>query len=186
VNLKILGRRKVLVGALVAATLMGVTTASIALASGKPAIQRAHPGSISSFSVDPPLTAVYLANNKGDFKNPSTTLIPILGMSVKFKVGHRAQLIMHFTDEAGCLSRVAGHWCVVEILVDGVEAAPGDSLDYAIDSSDGSGMFKWIGAALNRNTTVAAGAHTVTVVYAPRFKGDTAWTGENSLEVWVF
>jgi hypothetical protein len=93
---------------------------------------------------------------------------------------------MHFTDEAGCAGPKAGDWCDVEILVDGHEAAPGAGTDYAIDTSDGSGSFKWIGAGLNRNKTVAAGTHTVTVVFAPVFSGDTAWSGENSLEVWVF
>jgi hypothetical protein len=93
---------------------------------------------------------------------------------------------MHFTDEAGCAGPTAGQWCDVEILVDGHEARPGAGTDYAIDTSDGSGGFKWIGGALNRNATVAAGKHTVTVVFAPVFSGDTAWSGENSLEVWVF
>jgi hypothetical protein len=185
VTLKILGRRRVLVGALAAATLMGVTSASVAWASGRPATQQAHPGSISSFSAGAP-TAVYLANNSADVTSTSTTLTKIHGMSVTFKVGHRARVLMHFTDEAGCASTTAGQWCDVEILVDGHEAAPGAGTDYAIDTSDGSGSFKWIGAGLNRNKTVSAGTHTVSVVFAPVQPGATAWSGENSLEVWVF
>jgi hypothetical protein len=185
VNVKILGRRRVLVGALAAATLMGVTTASVALASGKPAIQRAHPGSISSVSFGAP-TAVFVANNSGDVTSTAQKLVPIPGMSVTFTVRHRAHLLMHFTDEAGCASKTAGQWCDVEILVDGKEAPPGAGTDYAIDTSDGSGGFKWIGAALNRNKIVAPGTHTVTVVFRPVFTGSTAWSGENSLEVWVF
>jgi hypothetical protein len=185
VNLKMLRQRRVLVGALAVATLMGVTTASVASASGRPATQRAHSGSISRFSAGTP-TAVYVATNSGDITNTSTTLTPIPGMSVTFKVSHNARVLMHFTDEAGCAGPTAGDWCDVEILVDGVEASPGAGTDYAIDTSDGSGTFKWIGAGLNRKRSVVAGTHTVRVVFAPVFSGDTAWSGENSLEVWVF
>jgi hypothetical protein len=185
VTLKILGRRRVLVGVLAAATVMGVTTASVASASGRPATQRPHSGSISRSSFGAP-TAVYIAGNSADVTSTSTTLTPIPGMSVTFTVGHKARLLMHFTDEAGCAGPTAGRWCDAEILVDGVEAPPGAGTDYAIDTSDGSGTFKWIGAGLNRNKKVAAGTHTVRVVFAPVFSGDTAWSGENSLEVWVF
>jgi hypothetical protein len=186
VTLKILGRRRVLVGVLAAAALLVGTTASVASASGGPATQRPHPGSISSISLFGPPTAVYIAGNSGDAKSTSTTLTTIPGMSLKFTVGHNARLLMHFTDEAGCAGPTAGDWCDVEILVDGVEAPPGAGTDYAIDTSDGSGGFKWVGAGLNRNKKVAAGTHTVSVVFAPVFSGDTAWSGENSLEVWVF
>lgn len=185
-TLKILGRRRVLVGALAAATLMGVTTATVASASGRTATQRAHPGSISRFTLFGAPTQVHVANNSADVRSTSTTLTTIPGMSVTFTVGHRALVLMHFTDEAGCAGPTGGQWCDVEILVDGVEAAPGAGTDYAIDTSDGSGAFKWIGGALNRNKIVAAGTHTVRVVFAPVFSGDTAWSGENSLEVWVF
>jgi len=185
VTLKILGRRRVLVGALAAATLMGVTAASVASASGTTATQRVHPGSISSFRLGAP-TAVYVANNSADVTNNSTTLKTIPGMVVTFKVRHRARVLMHFTDEAGCRGKIAGDWCVVEIVVNNVEAAPGAGRDYAIDTSDGSGGFKWIGAGLNRNRIVRPGTYTVRVVFAPAFSGNTAWSGENSLEVWVF
>jgi len=186
VTLKMLGRRRVLVGALAAATLMGVTTASVASASGRTATQRAHPGSISSVRFSGAPTAVFVANNSGDVTSTSQTLTTIPGMSVTFRLGHRAHVLAHFTDEAGCSGTTAGHWCDVEILIDNKEMAPGAGTDYAIDTSDGSGTFKWIGGALNRNILVAAGTHTVRVVFAPVFSGDTAWSGENSLEVWTF
>jgi hypothetical protein len=186
VTLKILGRRRVLVGALVAAILLGVTSASVASASGRTPTQRAHPGSISHSALFGPPTAVFIAGNSADVTSTSTTLTAIPGMSLTFTVSHPARLLMHFTDEAGCAGPTAGNWCDVEILVDGVEAPPGAGTDYAIDTSDGSGTFKWVGGALNRNKKVAAGTHTVKVVFAPVFSGDTAWSGENSLEVWVF
>ena len=180
-------RRRALVGVLAGATLMGITTASVAQASGGPAhTQRVHSGSTFSFKAGGAPTAVYATNNSANNSSSSLTLTQIPGMSVTFTVNHRAHVLMHFTDEAGCAGTTAGNWCDVEILVDGVEAAPGDGTDYAIDTSDGTGTFKWVGAALNRNITVAAGTHTVQVMYAPVFSGDTVWSGENSLEVWVF
>ena len=185
-SLKILGRRRVLVAALAAATLLGVTTASVASASGRTPTQRAHPGSISSFALFGAPTAVFVANNSADVTSTSQTLTAIPGMSVTFTVGHRAHVLAHFTDEAGCSGPTAGHWCDVEILIDNKEMAPGAGTDYAIDTSDGSGTFKWVGGGLNRNILLAAGTHTVKVVFAPVFSGDTAWSGENSLEVWVF
>lgn len=184
-TMKIPGRKRVLVGVLAAAALLVGTTASVASASGGPATQRPHPGSISGFSAVTP-TQILVRNNSANETSTSTTLTAIPGMSATFKVGHRARVLMHFTDEAGCSGPTAGQWCDVEILVDGVEAAPGDGTDYAIDTSDGSRTFKWIGAGLNRNITVAAGTHTVRVMFAPVFSGDTAWSGENNLEVWVF
>lgn len=182
-------RRRVLVGALAATTLMGITSASVAWASGGPshATQRpANAGRIFSFKAGGAPTAVYGANNSVNESSTALTPTVIPGMTVKFTVNHKARVLMHFTDEAGCAGTTAGDWCTAEILVDGVEAAPGDGTDYAIDTSDGSGGFKWVGAAMNRDITVAAGTHTVQVVYLPAQSGNTVWSGENNLEVWVF
>jgi hypothetical protein len=182
-----LGRRRVLLGALAAAIIAagGITT-SVASASGRTTTQRAHPGSVSNATVGAP-TAVFVKTNSADITSTSTTLTAIPHMSVTFTVGRPFQLIMNFTDEAGCSGTTAGDWCDVEILVDGVEALPGAGSDYAIDTSDGTGTFKWIGAGLDRSKfNIPAGTHTVSVVFAPVFSGDTAWSGENQLEVWVF
>lgn len=182
-------RGRLLVGTLAAATLMGLTTASVAWASGassNPTRQTNNAGRIFQFKAGGAPTAVYIANNSFNQSSNSTTPTLIPGMQVTFTVNHRAHVLMHFNDEAGCAGPTAGDWCTAEILVDGVEAAPGDGTDYAIDTSDGSGGFKWVGASVNRNITVSAGTHTVQVVYLPAQSGQTVWSGENNLEVWVF
>jgi hypothetical protein len=168
----------------VGAMLLVVTTVAVA-ASSQQVRQHSQPSQPNIVQASAP-TQVRVATNPLDFTTTATSLTLIPGMKITFTVAHSAKVIMHFTDEAGCLSSTAGHWCDVEILMDGVEAAPGAGTDYAIDTSDGSGAYRWIGGALNRLATVAAGTHTVTVVGEPVFSGDTLWTGENDLEVWVF
>jgi hypothetical protein len=177
-------RRTLLVASAVVAL---VATTSAVVAASSRQHQPRNGGHSSSLSISAPTpTQVRVATNPDDFTTTSNTGVLIPGMSVTFTVNHRARVLMHFTDEAGCLSTSSGDWCDAEILVDGVEAKPGAGTDYAIDTSDGSGAYRWIGGALNRVATVAAGTHTVQVIGLAVFAGDTFWSGENDLEVWIF
>lgn len=178
-------RRNVVLAVTVAGIMLAVTSVTIAAASQLQRPNGSSRGSsltVSAGSHD----AVHVATNPSDFTTTSLTPVLIPGMSITFTVRHRARVIMHFTDEAGCLSTTSQHWCAAMILVDGVEASPGTGTDDAIDTSDGSGAYRWVGAAINRVAVVAKGTHTVTVVGQPVFAGDTFWSGENDLEVWVF
>jgi hypothetical protein len=182
-SMPVIKRRITIIVGVVAAIIVA-TTASVAAGSH---LQQggSGPGTHQSISAATP-TAVRVVTSTADFTTTSNTLVLIPSMTIKFTVGHTARLLMHFTDEAGCLSTTSGHWCTVEILVDGIEAAPAAGSDYAIDTSDGSGAYRWIGGALNRAIAVLAGTHTVTVEGFAVFSGDTFWSGENNLEVWIF
>jgi hypothetical protein len=132
------------------------------------------------------------ASDFNDTSNSSTTLSLIPGMHTTISVpsGRRALLDIRFSAETMCSGGdVNPNWCIAEILVDGVEAAPGDGTDYALDSTDNGSetTASWEGHAMERVIVVGPGNHKVTVIGGVTDFGGTGtqtfWTGERTLVV---
>jgi hypothetical protein len=134
---------------------------------------------------------VVRASDFNDTSNSSTSLSLIPGMSAKVTVParHRALFDMRFSAEISCTGGTSPDWCIAEILVDGVEAAPGDGTDMAIDSTDNGteSLASWEGHAMERVAIVGPGSHIVTVIGGVTDFGNsgtmTFWTGERTLVV---
>lgn len=134
---------------------------------------------------------VVRASDFNDTSNSSTSLSLVPGMSAKVTVppGRRALLDMRFSAEISCSGGTNSDWCIAEILVDGVEAAPGDGTDMAIDSTDNAteSLASWEGHAMERVAIVGPGSHTVTVIGGVTDFDATGtqifWTGERTLVV---
>lgn len=135
---------------------------------------------------------VAATSDVNDTSASTTTLTQLPGMRVKITVpaGQRALLDARFSAETSCSGGGTDqNWCIAEILVDGVEAHPGDGSDFAIDSTNqgANTVANWQGHAMERLITVGAGTHIVTVVGSVTDFGATGsqvfWTGERSLVV---
>jgi len=139
------------------------------------------------------ISKVAVATSAGNDISTSTkidTLLP--GMSVRITVParHKALLISRFSAESACYGGDANpNWCIAKVLVDGVEASPGDGSDFAFDSTDNGteSSTSWESHALERASIVGPGVHTVKVVGAVTDFGGTGaqvfWTGERTLVV---
>lgn len=188
----------------VVTSLAALSVLSVGLGAGVAGAQAAeghHPAQVTG-AVSPDTNTATAAGGiskvtvaTSDFNDTSastTTLTPLPGMVAKISVpaGKRALLMARFTAETSCSGGgTTGNWCIAEILVDGVEAHPGDGSDYAMDSTNNGANSEenWQGHALDRSIVVGPGTHTVTVLGAVTDFGGTGtqifWTGERSLTV---
>lgn len=96
---------------------------------------------------------------------------------------NKARIVARFSGESNCQGE-AGSWCILRILVDGVEMNPvGPSGGFAFDSPGDT----WSGIALERTSKVLGpGTHTVTVEGALG-QFSTEWYLDDwqlSLELW--
>ena len=98
--------------------------------------------------------------------------------------------MIRFSAETACYEGgTSPNWCVVEVLVDGNEAAPGDGVDFAMDSTDNGteSRASWESHSTDRSILVGEGSHLVQVVgYLTDFGGTGTqlfWTGERSMTV---
>jgi hypothetical protein len=124
-----------------------------------------------------------------DFTTSSTTFAAVPGMSTSITVpaGHTSILDMRFSAETQCTtgSSTVG-WCIVRILVDGVEANPAEGTDFAFDSTyNGTAVTDaWQSNALERVSQVlGGGTHRVVVQWATTDPTITAWLGEMNLTI---
>lgn len=136
------------------------------------------------------VTAVSVATDAPNQTTTSTTYVDMPGMQTTITVPStyaKGGLIMaRFSAESGCYGAgTAGNWCTARILVDGVEASPGDGTDYAFDTSTGTSSINWGGHSMDRSIHVGPGPHQVDVQWAVTnfTSGTTFWTGERSLTV---
>ena len=139
------------------------------------------------------VSAVVVATSDLNDTSTSTTNATVLpGMSAHVRVpaGRRALLMVRFSAETACYGGgTRSNWCIVEVLVDGVEAAPGDGADFALDSTDSGteGFGSWESHSTDRSIVVGEGSHTVEVVgYVTDFDAtgqQVFWTGERSMTV---
>jgi len=139
------------------------------------------------------VSAVAVATSDfNDVSNSSTTLNLIPGMKTRIFVptGTQALLDIRFSAETACYGGgTSPNWCVAEILVDGVEASPGDGTDFALDSTDNGteSSASWESHAMERAIVVGEGFHVVKVIGGVTdFTGSgtqTFWTGERTLVV---
>lgn len=138
------------------------------------------------------ISAVSVATDSPNHTTMSPTLIQMPGMATTVFVpfGHRALLLARFSAESACYGGgQRSNWCVAEIVVDGHEAAPGDGMDYAFDSTAGGTQRSdaWQGHSMDRSILVGPGFHRVQVLEAVtdfgHLKNQTFWTGERSLTV---
>jgi hypothetical protein len=182
--------RKLAVVAAIAGAVLGA--ASVAVATGAHGQKvGAAPQSSLSAKAGAVSAVVVRASDFNDTSNSSTILSQLPGMkaSVSVPKGRRALLDMRFSAETACYGGTSSDWCVAEILVDGVEAAPGDGRDMAIDSTDNSSetFGSWEGHAMERVIVVGPGRHVVTVVGSVTdfnaTGSQTFWTGERTLVI---
>jgi hypothetical protein len=133
------------------------------------------------------ITQVKVATDAPNATTGLTTLSQAPGMKVTISVPatytNGALILARFSAESGCVGAPAGSWCIAEIFVDGVEAAPGDGSDYAFDTSTGASTYQWGGHSMDRSIVVKPGTHTVSVMWSVLTSGLTFWTGERSLIV---
>jgi hypothetical protein len=185
------GRRLAVVAA-IAGAVLGAT--SVAVAGNLHHGQKvgASPQTSLGAKAGPVSQVVVRASDFNDTSNSSTTLSLIPGMSaatVTVPRGRRALLDIRFSAEISCSGGTSSDWCIAEILVDGIEAAPGDGSDYAIDSTDNSteSVASWEGHAMERVAIVGPGTHTVRVIGGVTDFNSTGsmvfWTGERTLVI---
>jgi hypothetical protein len=135
------------------------------------------------------ITAVAVTNSAPNSTVASTTTLTLLpGMTLRVtNPGPGNQLLLaRFSAESACYSSsTASNWCVAEILVDGVEASPGDGTDMAFDSTESGHALStsWEAHAMDRAAIIAPGVHVVSVYGRTLSPGATFWTGERSLIV---
>ena len=133
------------------------------------------------------ITLVKVATDSPNATTTSTTLSQTPGMKLTISVPatytNGALILARFSAESGCIGGSAATWCIAEILVDGVEAAPGDGADMAFDTSNGGTTYNWGAHSMDRSIVVKPGIHTVQVMWRVLTIGMTFWTGERSLIV---
>jgi hypothetical protein len=184
------GRRLVVVAAILG-LVVGAATVAVAagvhhgqnLGASPNSSLAAHAGAVSAVAV--------AASDFNDISNSSTTLSLVPGMKTTISVpaGRRALLDIRFSAETACYGGTSSDWCIAEILVDGVEASPGDGRDYALDSTDNSTETgaSWEGHAMERVIVVGPGRHVVKVIGGVTdfnaTGSQTFWTGERTLVV---
>ena len=113
-------------------------------------------------------------------------LVALPGASASVNVPATSDLLITFSAESACYNGGAGNdsWCEVQVLVDGTAAGP-DPGNAAFDSQDGTGTVEtessWESHSIQRVAdNVAAGNHTITVMYGPGFG-----TADFRLDDWV-
>ena len=123
-------------------------------------------------------------NSTTFFHITSFNYIDLTSTTIDIPAGiHQARIVARFSGESNCQG-LGGSYCILRILVDGVEINPvGPPGGYAFDSSGD----RWSGNALERTSNVLLpGTHTVTVQGAlGQFA--TSWFLDDwqlSLEVW--
>jgi hypothetical protein len=139
------------------------------------------------------VSAVVVATSDVNDVGTSTTtpeLLPGMRARIRVPAGRRALLMVRFSAETACYQGGTNpNWCVVEVLVDGNEAAPGDGIDFALDSTDNGTETgaSWESHSTDRSILVGEGPHLVQVVgYVTDFGGTGTqlfWTGERSMTV---
>jgi len=135
------------------------------------------------------ITAVAVTNSAPNSTVASTTTLTLLpGMTLRVtNPGPGNQLLLaRFSAESACYSSsTASNWCVAEILVDGVEASPGDGTDMSFDSTESGHALStsWEAHAMDRAAIIVPGVHVVSVYGRTLSSGATFWTGERSLIV---
>jgi hypothetical protein len=147
--------------------------------------------STASTSTGKAVSQVIAVTDSPNVTTTSTSYVAMPGMSALVTVPSThpagAQLTISFADESACYGGTRSNWCSVIVVVDGVEAAPGDGTDYAFDGSDGAGCCEWRGLSLIRIANVGVGTHSVVVEWAVVGGGGTvtltAWSGERTLVI---
>lgn len=136
-----------------------------------------------------PIKAVKVVSQDSDMTTTSTTFATVPGMSTTVTVPalHTSCFLMRFSAETECVTSSGTFgWCIVRILVDGVEAFPGAGTDFAFDSTyNGTATTDaWQSNSLDRSVAgVTSGSHTVVVQWATTDPSITAWLGEMSLTI---
>jgi len=84
------------------------------------------------------------------------------GTSLTVKTPVPARLAIFLNAECAVSAPDTNTWLQLDILVDGVEAAPTNGVGNAFCTSDGSaGLDHWITAVSDASVDVAAGSHTI-------------------------
>jgi hypothetical protein len=169
-----------------------LTAASAASASPRPhpaqgPMGPAGPQTVSTLTCGA-VKGVKVVRQDVDITTSSTTLSAVPGMTTSVTVpsGTSGCLLMRFSAETQCTTSSGTFgWCVVIILVDGVEAFPGAGTDFAFDSTyNGTAVTDaWQSNSMDRSIRVGAGTHTIVVEWATTDPSITAWLGEMSLTV---
>jgi hypothetical protein len=110
------------------------------------------------------------------------------GTSFTVRTPFAARLAIFLNAECAVGAPDTNTWLQLDILVDGVEAAPTDGTGNAFCTSDGTAVTDhWITAASDASVDVAAGSHTIQLRGALTLDGpdDYWWIGDLSLIVIV-
>lgn len=123
-----------------------------------------------------------------DTTTTSTSFVNLTSTTVNVASNHREFLDIRFSGESACTGGDAGFfdYCIVRILVDGVEAHPQSGFDDAFDSTDDSTetIGSWEHHAMERvSNCLTPGNHTVTVQWATTFSNVTFWLGDWTLGI---
>ena len=98
-------------------------------------------------------STAFFSITSGTFTNLTSTTVVVPGGPNRFRI------LARFSGESNCQG-VAGSWCSLRILVDGVEMNPVVGNDFAFDSPGDN----WSGKAIERTSDIVfAGTHTVTL-----------------------
>jgi hypothetical protein len=186
------GRKMIVVASLIGLVVGASAMAFAGSAARTQSVDRAAPR-LNTLVKAQGISAVAVATSDVNDVSTSTTTPTLLpGMSAKVRVpaGRRALLMVRFSAETACYGGgTSPNWCVVEVLVDGIEASPGDGADFALDSTDNGTetSASWESHSTDRSILVGEGPHTVEVVgYVTDFSttgSQTFWTGERSMTV---
>jgi hypothetical protein len=89
---------------------------------------------------------------------------------------------VRFSAESYCFGStgLAGNWCSIRILADGVEMLPNSGGDFAFNANGATDDF-WEGHAMERTLVLGPGSHTITAQWAVTNSGVTF-----RLDDWTF
>jgi len=110
------------------------------------------------------VTRITVVTENSPHSTSSTSFVDLPGALVGINVpAGKFQLVqVRFSGESYCFgsTTLAGNWCSIRILVDGVEMLPNVGSNFAFDSNGAADDF-WEGNAMERTLVVRGGAHVI-------------------------
>lgn len=94
------------------------------------------------------------------------------------------QLVMaHYTAESTINGPATEAWCTVRIMAGNAEMTPNSGSDYAFQTNVVTGVYQYVGGALERSIVLHPGTYVIKVQYATNDATDTCYLDDWHLNV---